>query len=250
MKKIHYLLLSVLVAAAFLGWGLSARFSAVTTLRYSFDAGITSAPSFSLTLPLPDYRDYQERPRPVYDGNLSWNEMAEKYLTDSVAIASDPDDDAFIRSLARQFEETAAAENLDTKGTVELVLKFAQGVTYTTDNVSTSSDEYPRYPLETLFEQAGDCEDTSLLAAAVLTEMGYDTAFLLFEKFDHMGLGIYFPEEWGVKMYGNSWVHGDGDDVIEDGERRYWYLDTSGDRSIGWAPPEYGGTPAYVYPLR
>ncbi len=250
MKRTHYILLATLVVAILLGWGLSARFSSVTTLRYSFETENPSVLSLSLTLPLPDYRDYREKPRPVYDGNLTWNEMAGKYLTDSVVIASDPGDDAFIRSLARQFEEKAAAENLDAKETVELVLKFAQGMTYTTDNVSTSSDEYPRYPLETLFEQAGDCEDTSLLAAAVLTEMGYDTAFLLFEKFDHMGLGVYFPEEWGVKMYGNSWVYGDKDGVIEDDERRYWYLDTSGKRSIGWAPPEYGGTPAYVYPLR
>lgn len=251
-RKGHFLLVIVLLTGlASLGWGLSARFSSVATIGYSFKVGIPGEPDLTLavSVPLPDYRHYRERPRPSYGDNLTWNEMAVEFLDDAIAISTDPGDDAIIDSAARQFEAAALAGNLDSGEAVKLVLKFAQSLTYTTDNVSTSSDQYPRYPVETLFEQTGDCEDTSLLAAAILTEMGYDTAFILFEEFDHMGLGIYFPAEWGIKMYGNSWIYGDSDNVVADGERRYWYLDTSGKRAMGWAPPEYGQTPAYIYPV-
>ncbi len=209
-RKRYFLLLMVLLTGlASMGWGLSARFSSVATIRYSFEAGSPGEPDLTLAVPLPDYRHYRERPRPSYGNNLTWNEMAGEFLDDATAISTDPGDDAIIDSVARQFEATVLAGNLDSREAVKLVLKFAQSLTYTTDNISTSSDEYPRYPVETLFEQTGDCEDTSLLAAAILTEMGYDTAFILFEEFDHMGLGIYFPEEWGIKMYGRRVMAGE-----------------------------------------
>lgn len=250
-KRYFLLLLVLLTGLVSLGWCLSARFNSVAVIGYSFKIGIPGEPELKLAvpIPLPDYRHYRQKPRPAYADNLTWNEMAVEYLDDSIAIATDLGDDAVIDSAARQFEAAALAGNLDSGEVVELVLKFAQSLTYATDNVSTSFDQYPRYPLETLFEQTGDCEDTSLLAAAILTGMGYDTAFILFEEFDHMGLGIHFPPEPEIKMYGNSWIYGDSDNVVAAGERRYWYLDTSGKRPMGWAPPEYGQTPAYIYPV-
>jgi len=72
----------------------------------------------------------------------------------------------------------------------------------------------------------------------ILDEMGYDVAMLLFEEYDHIGLGINMPPEY--HMYGNSWIY-EG--------KRYWYLDTSGKQSIGWCPEPYHQTSAYVYPL-
>lgn len=47
---------------------------------------------------------------------------------------------------------------------------------YAADMVVYGSDEYYAYPLETIFYGMGDCEDTSILAAAIYESCGYDVA--------------------------------------------------------------------------
>ncbi len=95
--KRHFLLLLVLLTGLVsLGWGLSARFNSVAVIGYSFKVGIPGEPELTLAvpIPLPDYRHYRQKPRPAYADNLTWNEMAVEYLDDSIAIATDPGDDA------------------------------------------------------------------------------------------------------------------------------------------------------------
>jgi len=67
---------------------------------------------------------------------------------------------------------------------VSFVLSFVQSIiTYKHDN-----GEYPKYPLETLFDETGDCEDFSILGAALLKGMGYDVALLIMPT--HAALGV------------------------------------------------------------
>lgn len=239
IKKVYLVWTALAVLAlAFLGWGLSTRFTSTAIITYPFETAGQSKHNLALALSLKDYRDYKEKRRPTFGDNLTRNEVANEFLTKYSYIAADRGDDIVIGNLVQQLEREAASHRLDELEKIDFVLSFVQGLTYATDNTTTASyDEYPRYPVETLFEQRGDCEDTSILMAAILTEMGYDVAYILFEGFDHMGLGINFPVG-----YGNSWMH-------EQTERRYWYLDTSGKRSTGWAPDEYAETPAYVFPI-
>ena len=61
---------------------------------------------------------------------------------------------------------------------------------YTVDDETTPWNEYPRYPVETLFDRGGDCEDTSILTATILYEMGYDVALLILEDDNHCAIGI------------------------------------------------------------
>jgi hypothetical protein len=160
------------------------------------------------------------------------------FFTEYVAMAEDPGDDAIIDAITGYLNEAAATAGFDEREKVELALVFVQSFSYIGDNVTAALDEYPRYPVETLFQREGDCEDTSILLAAILDEMGYNVALLLFEEFDHIGLGVSIPSEY--VMHGNSWIYQD---------TRYWYLDTSGGRSIGWCPEPYKETSAYVYPV-
>jgi len=241
IKRANLALLSLSVLLVILlGWALSARFGGTAVIHYRFEVPKHSEHNLTLAIPLEEYRDYKERPRPSYENGLSKNELAARVLAKYSAMATDPGDDAIIYSLVRQLNDEARASNLSELDKLRLVLRFVQSLTYTADNATTPSYlEYPRYPVETLFEQRGDCEDTSILLAAILNEMGYDVAIIFFEGFDHMGLGIYVPFE--EKMYGNSWIYQDG--------RRYWYLDTSGKQPIGWSPKPYDTTPAYLYPV-
>jgi len=178
---------------------------------------------WTLELPMSRYICYRDKLRP-------------EVFFDYVKMATDPQDDDIIDAIIRNIKDTAAAKGLDRKDQLSLILSFVQSIAYAEDSVTTYRNEYPRYPVETLFEKQGDCEDTSILATAILSRMGYDVSLLLFEKFDHMGVGVNYYE----LEYGNSWIY-EG--------RRYWYFDTTGGRSVGWTPDEYGKTAAYVLPV-
>lgn len=71
------------------------------------------------------------------------------------------------------------------------VLAFVQqNIRYTADLSPQTGQliEYPKYPLETLVEKEGDCEDQTILAATLLARMGYDVALLILPA--HVALGV------------------------------------------------------------
>jgi len=209
--------------SAGVGKGLQNVPNITVTQAYIFDSKKWGDIVWTLEIPLHRYIYYRERPRP-------------ENFAQYVNMATDAYDDDIVDAIIQSIKETAATKNLSRTDQLSLVLTFVQSMTYAEDIVTTYQPEYPRYPVETLYEKIGDCEDTSILAAAILTRMGYDVALLLFEKFDHMGVGVNYPLE-----YGNSWIY-EG--------KRYWYFDTAGGRSVGWSPDEYGKTAAYVMPVK
>jgi len=241
-KKSSLILLGLLVLVLVLfGWALSGQMQVqklaktMLTVNQQFKYR-DSEHNLSLSLPLPKYLYYREKARPSW---LNYNNgHPYHFFAEYAAMASDSGDDDIIAVVAAYLDGAAALEGLDEMRKAELSLAFVQSFTYIGDNVTEAADEYPRYPVETLVDREGDCEDTAILLAAILDEMGYDVALLLFEEFDHIGLGINMPP--GYTMYGNSWIY-EG--------RRYWYLDTAGKRSIGWCPEPYDKTSAYVYPV-
>ena len=241
-RKSYLILFGLLVLVlALFGWALSAQMqvrkmgNTVLAVHQQFKYK-GSEHNLSLSIPLTKYLYYKEKARPSW---LNYNNRHPyHYFAEYAAMASDTGDDAVIDAVAAYLNQAAAVEGLDERDKAELALVFVQSFTYIGDNVTEAADEYPRYPVETLIDREGDCEDTSILLAAILDEMGYDVALLLFEEFDHIGLGINIPPEY--TMYGNSWIY-EG--------RRYWYLDTSGKHSIGWCPEPYNVTSAYVYPV-
>jgi hypothetical protein len=98
---------------------------------------------------------------------------------------------------------------------VSLALAFVQQVvTYTRDE-----GEYPRYAVETLVDEKGDCEDFAILAASVLHCMGYQAALMYVPG--HAALGVagapgldgIFKEHDGIRYYycemtGDGWQIG------------------------------------------
>ena len=77
--------------------------------------------------------------------------------------------------------------------------------------------------METLYDETGDCEDTSILYAAVMESMGYDAVLLLLPG--HMASGLSCPGASG------------GHYVYE--SVSYYYCETTGEGwAIGEVPPE------------
>lgn len=150
-------------------------------------------------------------------------------------FASDPYDDWLIKNIADTLVSLSNEYGLEEKKIPGLCVSFIQSLNYTSDLTSSGYDQYPRFPYETLFDNGGDCEDTSILSVAILQEMGYDVVLL--ELPEHMALGIKCsPETRGRSFEYNN--------------NHYYYLETTGSNwEIGEMPEEYEDEPVEVIPV-
>lgn len=135
---------------------------------------------------------------------------------------------------ANYFNEYAEKNDFDEWEKVSLVLAFVQSLPYTSDSVTTGYDEYPRFPIETLIDNGGDCEDTSILLASILRSMDYNTVLLTLPE--HMAVGVAVSEElvatWN-QDYSLSYYTDEFGNI-------YAYAETTGSGyEIGQIPEEY-----------
>ena len=86
--------------------------------------------------------------------------------------------DKYVVELAGMLEEKT--EGMSAYDKINVLLAFTQYIEYVSDETSMGQAEYWKYPLETLYDNNGDCEDTSILFAAIGKAMGFDTAVMLF----------------------------------------------------------------------
>ena len=180
--------------------------------------------TWDLTIPLELYWEFFDENRPE-----EWQNW--------VDMCKDPRDDYYINELVDAFETAASNKGYSKYETVEYVITFIQSLPYTVDDETTPWNEYPRYPIETLFDRGGDCEDTSILTAAILNEMGYDVALLILDNDNHCAVGI----AGGVGVYGTYYI-------VD--ETKYYFIETTGD---GWGIgdfPSFDSGKAYIYPLK
>ena len=116
---------------------------------------------------------------------------------------------------------------------IDFVLSFVQSLPYTLDDVTTGYDEFRRYAIETLIEGGGDCEDTTILVAAILRGLGENTAL------------IFTPGHIALGVSGNF----TGTSVTHNGTK-YYYCETTGTGwSVGALPPSSGTTVTNIVPL-
>jgi len=160
-------------------------------------------------------------------------ENHERIPTEDYSVyVTHPFDDEYMGSIIEKLNVMAIQEDLTESEKVNLLISFVQSLPYTHDNVSTPYDEYPRFPVETLIFGGGDCEDTSILTAALLCELNYDV--ILINPPSHMAVGV------NIEGSGDYWTF-EGTD--------YYYLETTG---AGWligdCPEEYQVS-AYLYGL-
>lgn len=151
---------------------------------------------------------------------------------------SDPFSDEYIEFLANQFNDFQAEHDLSEWEKVDLAMAFVQQLRYTPDDVSTGYDQYTYYPAETLIERGGDCEDSTILMAALLRELGYGCVLLGLFEAEHMALGVL-----GDSSISGAYYEYQGD--------RYYYVETTGDgNEVGEIPPHYENTNAQIIEIR
>jgi hypothetical protein len=145
-------------------------------------------------------------------------------------------EDYYIQSLAEKLNETTTGYS--SYDQVSFVLAFVQSLPYTSDNVTEGYNEYPRFPIETLVDGGGDCEDTSILFATLTLIMGYGTVY------------INPPNHYAVGILGNNIKGGTYWTYPEGSNKTYYYCETTGSGfKIGELPEEFSGQSAYIYTI-
>ena len=179
--------------------------------------------SWNLSIPENLYSAYQE----VTDMTRTRRDVAGYgFLTTT--------EDPYVQSLAQSLNEFAQKDGFGGFEKVSLTLAFVQSLEYSSDNVTAGYDEYPRFPVETLVNSGGDCEDTSILFATLTLIMGYGTVYI--SPPQHVAVGV-----WGENLNGHYYTFED---------RMYFYCETTGTGwKIGDMPEELQNGTAQIYPI-
>jgi len=125
---------------------------------------------------------------------------------------------------------------------INFIMSFTQSLKYSEDNVTSGVGEYPKYPIETLIDQTGDCEDTSALLISLLESLGYESAMILipeaWDGYGHAAVGVSVDGASGTHYILNE---------NENNEISYYYAETT---APGWKLgelPDLDSDKAYVY---
>ena len=115
---------------------------------------------------------------------------------------------------------------------VNFVLAFVQSLPYTED-VTTGYNEFYKYAIETLFDGGGDCEDTSILFASLLSGLDFEVALII--PPGHLAVGVKGDFRGAVVSYKNN---------------NYYYCETTGTGwKLGQVPDDYKGEKVEIMPI-
>jgi hypothetical protein len=101
------------------------------------------------------------------------------------AMVNDPAQEEMYSSLLNDVKKTRFQQNLSDDEYLELIAVYVQSLRY-----ETREQNPAKFPIETVVDRAGDCDDKSLLLAGLLSREGYPVAVLLFGPEAHMAIGV------------------------------------------------------------
>jgi len=143
--------------------------------------------------------------------------------------------DYYLQAISEKLNETAAKEGFSSFEEVSFVLAFVQSLPYTSDSVTSGYDEYPRFPIETLVDGGGDCEDTAILFATFTLIMNYGTVYI--NPPEHLAVGVLGKDLPGSYFTFNN--------------QRHYYCETTGDGfEIGEIPSEFENEEANIFEIK
>ena len=154
-------------------------------------------------------------------------------------------DEPALIDIAYILHNMSEEENLDSEEEINFILSFSQSLKYSEDNITSGVGEYPRYPIETLVDQTGDCEDTSALLISLVEILGFNASIILipdaWEGYGHAAVGINVTGATGV-----HYILNEG----EFNEISYYYAETT---APGWRlgeMPDLESNSAYIYEVK
>lgn len=122
------------------------------------------------------------------------------------AFVTDKEQLPVLTPLLSLFQKIKREQGLNDDEYLELITAFVQSIPYDQERFQagkvvdeTHPDNQPRFPVETLADYTGVCQDTSYLLAALLSLEGYAVYLMKFQEECHMTIGIPAPRTVGYK---------------------------------------------------
>ncbi len=198
------------------------NFEVVININGSGNASLSHSFNFwvlNISIPYSAYQFYQDYPAGYRLGdNLTYLSY---FLTPN---------DTYIQELAHMLDTIAKENGWNRLTEANFILTFVQNVPYVGDYASTGFVDYYKFPLETLFQQGGDCEDKSLLLATILYILGYDVVLFAMEVqfqglYGHVAVGLNVKDKSGpFARYLQYYYAYD--------EKDYYYMESTGSESL------------------
>jgi len=153
------------------------------------------------------------------------------------AYVSDRFDDPYLDSVVGEFKQFGEENSQSDPEIIDHMMRFVQNLKYSNDKVSEGFNEYPKFPIETLVDKGGDCEDTCILLASMLEQFGYGTVLLAFFDRNHMAVGVAGKEGLPGTSYN------------QDGTQYYYVETTASGWRLGQVPPKMKGGKPKIIPV-
>ena len=239
MKYLRYLVTTFMVLAIFGGYFYYLTFSGQlqqNPLSSTIIAAVRPYPAMTGPRELTLNCDYHGK-------NLSVNEtmyssLDDYYRTDPAKKSAylhneekkfvySYDKDTTIKDLATKIAALGAENKLNSDQILDLSACFIQNIPY--DDAKAArilgpdfakqpiSLVIPRYPYEILYDKTGICTDKTFLGAAIMEQLGYQSAIMTFDAQKHMSLGVAVPAGYGsfgtnyaiMELTGSGFLVGD-----------------------------------------
>ena len=121
-------------------------------------------------------------------------------------------DEDVLNTIIDAISESAGRKDYDL---AQLLVAFVQSIPY--DHYAKEA----KFTVETLYNKTGDCDDKSILLAKLLSYAGYQTCLFIYEKGQHMAVGLKVDENT---------------DSYKDG---YIFIEATGNNPIGNIPEKF-----------
>lgn len=143
---------------------------------------------------------------------LYYNSLDRIFLQDYALYAFSVFDKPYLTFCTHQL--FSLIDSVDEVEIISFIASFVQQLEYALDDPDDPTVEYPRYPVETIKDGQGDCEDMAILTTSFLNILGFDVALIRVPQ--HMAAGVRLNQNLSVYDY------------FDDG---YYFLETT---RLGW----------------
>jgi hypothetical protein len=180
--------------------------------------------TWELTIPSDVITYYEQIPRPTWKGShLYYSEFID---------FNDRGIERLANGLQECIDNYGSQHGWDYYDNVTFVVSMVQHLHYSQD-ILVGFDDYTKYPMQTLNDETGDCEDFAILSAAILDRLGYDVKLIFVYIPDgrtHLAIAV-----WGHDTYpGTYWT---------ENNKKYFYIETTAPGwDIGEFPDEFQGS--------
>lgn len=160
-----------------------------------------------------EYQIYRKKGRYPYRPLTEYS----RYIRDGIGVN--------VKDLAYFFRQQTQSRHLSPVQEVENVVSMVRSIRYEFDQVTRNMPDWANFPVETVYDEQGDCEDHAILAAAILHVLGHKVGLIWLEFSDNAHLALGYVTE---QLHGPFTVSHEG--------TRYAYVETvpaSPDERIG-----------------